>query len=57
MKDVPKYPQARLYPSEVVTLGVDFALKGGRFSHFYQWIHGTMAPVSRLGGSYQQKNV
>lgn len=38
MKDVPKHSQAKLYPSEVVTLGVIFGLKGGRFSHFYQWI-------------------
>ena len=28
MKDSPKHPQASLWPSEVVTLGVLFALKG-----------------------------
>jgi hypothetical protein len=29
MHSVPKHPQAALYPSEVVTLGVLYALKGG----------------------------
>lgn len=28
MKDIPKHVLARLWPSEVVTLGVPFALKG-----------------------------
>ena len=28
MKDIPKHALARLWPSEVVTLGVLFALKG-----------------------------
>ena len=28
MKEVPKHPQASLWPSEVVTLGLLFALKG-----------------------------
>ena len=28
MRDLPKHPQAKLYPSEIVTLGVLFALKG-----------------------------
>jgi hypothetical protein len=38
MKDVPKHSQAHLYPSEVVTVGVVFALKGGRFRQFYRWL-------------------
>jgi hypothetical protein len=29
MKDVIKHGQASLYPSEIVTLGILFALKGG----------------------------
>lgn len=38
MKDVPKHPQAELYPSEVVTIGLLFALKGGYFSPFDRWL-------------------
>jgi len=29
MKDIPKHPLANLWPSEIVTLGILFALKGG----------------------------
>src|SRR5215475_8823380 len=29
---------AKLYPSEVVTIGILFALKGGRFRAFYRWL-------------------
>ena len=35
---VKKVPQAKLYPSEVVTIGVLFALKGGAFRAFYRWL-------------------
>jgi hypothetical protein len=35
---VGKDPCAKLYPSEVVTLGILFALKGGRFRAFYRWL-------------------
>lgn len=35
---VSKVPQAKLYPSEVVTIGVLFALKGGHFRAFYRWL-------------------
>lgn len=38
MKDVPKHSQAKLYPSEVVTIGLLFALKGGHFRTFYRWL-------------------
>jgi hypothetical protein len=38
MKDVPKHPQASLWPSEVVTLGVLFALKGVGNRAFYRWV-------------------
>src|SRR5690349_24961432 len=33
-----KVPQAKLYPSEVITIGILFALKGGRFRAFYRWL-------------------
>ncbi len=38
MHDIPKHPQAKLYPSELVTIGVLFALKGGHFRAFYRWL-------------------
>jgi hypothetical protein len=38
LKDVPKHSQARLYPSEVVTLAFLFALKGGASRAFYRWL-------------------
>ena len=38
MSKVEKHPQAKLYPSEVVTIGILFALKGGRFRAFYRWL-------------------
>ena len=33
-----KYPQAKLYASELVTIGILFALKGGSFRAFYRWL-------------------
>jgi len=38
MPDVMKVPQAELYPSEVVTIGILFALKGGHFRAFCRWL-------------------
>ena len=38
MQDVPKHPQAKLYPSELVTIGWPFALKGGHFRAFSRWL-------------------
>lgn len=38
MKDIPKHPQARLWPSEIVTLGMLFALKGVGTRAFYRWV-------------------
>jgi len=35
---VMKEPCAKLYPSEVVTIGILFALKGGHFRAFYRWL-------------------
>lgn len=36
--EIPKHPQAKLYPSELVTVGILFALKGGHFRAFYRWL-------------------
>lgn len=38
MREGPKPPQARLYPSEMVTLGPLFALKGVGNRAFYRWL-------------------
>ena len=38
MLDVKKHGNAKLYPSELVTIGILFALKGGRFRAFYRWL-------------------
>jgi len=38
MPGVKKHPQAKLYPSELVTIGLLFALKGGYFRAFYRWL-------------------
>ncbi|MBI2841932.1 MAG: hypothetical protein HYX78_00875 [Armatimonadetes bacterium] len=39
MDDVPKHSQAKLYPSEIVTLGMLFAIKGVGNRAFYRWIN------------------
>lgn len=38
LKGIAKDPCAKLYPSEVVTIGILFSLKGGRFRAFYRWL-------------------
>src|ERR1700686_3680028 len=38
MRDVTKHPQAALYPSELVTLALLYALKGGGPRAFYRWL-------------------
>jgi hypothetical protein len=38
MPGMRKHPQARLWPSELVTVGLLFALKGGTFRAFYRWL-------------------
>jgi hypothetical protein len=38
MKDVSKHPQAKLHPSELVTLGLLHALKGSGERAFYRWL-------------------
>ena len=40
MHDVPKHPQANLYPSEIVTLALLFALKGVGPRACYRWLSG-----------------
>lgn len=38
LRPVNKRADAHLYPSEMVTLGLVFTLKGGRFRAFYRWL-------------------
>src|SRR6266852_8150494 len=38
MNEMPKHSQAKLWPSEVVTIGILAALKGGHFRAFYRWL-------------------
>ena len=38
MRAIPKHPEARLWPSEVVTLGLLHALKGVGNRAFYRWL-------------------
>src|SRR6186997_2292162 len=38
MLEVKKQALSKLYPSEVVTIGILFALKGGHFRAFYRWL-------------------
>ena len=39
MRDMPKHPLANLWPSEIVTLGLLFALKGVGTRALYRWVH------------------
>jgi hypothetical protein len=38
MNDLPKHSQAKLHPSEVVTIGILYTLKGGHFRAFHRWL-------------------
>ncbi len=38
MKNMPKHSQAKLNPSELITIGILFALKGDHFRAFYRWL-------------------
>ena len=45
LHDVPKHPQASLWPSEVVTLGLLHALKGVGNRPFYRWLTRDYRPL------------
>jgi hypothetical protein len=42
---IPKHPEARLWPSEVVTLGLLHALKGVGNRAFYRWLTRDYRPL------------
>ena len=45
MLDVPKRSDAKLYPSEVVTLALLWAIKGGSSRAFYRWVTRDYRPL------------
>ena len=45
MRAIPKHPEARLWPSEVVTLGLLHALKGVGNRPFYRWLTRDYRPL------------
>lgn len=45
LKGVKRVPQTHLYPSEIVTIGILFALKGGHFRAFYRWLNRDFAAL------------
>jgi len=45
MLHVPKRPDAKLYPSEVVTLALLFAIQGGGTRAFYRWLTRDYLPL------------
>ena len=45
MLDVPKHPDAKLYPSEVVTRALLHAIKGGGARAFYRWLTRDSLPL------------
>jgi hypothetical protein len=45
LKEAKRVPQTHLYPSEIVTIGILFALKGGHFRAFYRWLNRDFAPL------------
>jgi hypothetical protein len=47
MHDIPKHPEAHLWPSEVVTLGVLHALKGVGNRAFHRWLTRDYRPLFR----------
>jgi hypothetical protein len=42
---VNKREDAQLHPSEIITIGMLFCLKGGRFRAFYRWFKGDWLPL------------
>ena len=42
---LPKHPQAKRWPSEVITIGILFALKGGSFRAFARWLRRDYEPL------------
>lgn len=48
MKDVPNHSQAALHPSELVTIGLLYAIKGVGSRYFYRWLSANYADMFPL---------
>src|SRR5436309_10053162 len=48
LRTIPKHPEAHLWPSEVVTLGLLHALKGVGNRPFYRWLTRDFRPLFPL---------
>ena len=51
LRTIPKHPEAHLWPSEVVTLGLLHALKGVGNRPFYRWLTRAGANPIRIAGT------
>ena len=45
LRHVNKHPQAKMHPTEIVTIGLLFALKGGHYRAFYRWFDANYRPL------------
>jgi hypothetical protein len=45
LTDLPKDPRSKLWPSELITIGILFALKGQSQRHFYLWLKSNCQPL------------
>ena len=50
MGAIPKHPEAHLWPSEVVTLGLLHALKGVGNRTFYRWLLPSVIKLAKTTG-------
>jgi hypothetical protein len=56
LRALPKHPEAHLWPSEVVTLGLLHALKGGGNRAFYRWLTRDYRPLFPYGQKIECTN-
>jgi hypothetical protein len=50
LRAIPKHPEAHLWPSEVVTMGLLHALKGVGNRAFHRWLTRDYRPLSHSNG-------
>jgi hypothetical protein len=39
LPNIPRHSQAKMSPSELVTIGIPFSFKSGHFRTFYRWLN------------------
>ena len=54
LRAIPKHPEAHLWPSEVVTLGLLHALKGVGNRAFYRWLTGIVKLTQKIARLYSK---